>query len=69
MFILKGANEHQDNVSVLKRLTKIATHPTIHRRDKHEKERLDYGKGSLSTKKPRANEGFSYLLIMLYFVI
>ena len=37
MFVLKGANEYQDNVSVLKRLTKIATHPTIHRRDKHEK--------------------------------
>ena len=37
MFILKGANEHQDNVSVLKRLTKIATHPTIHRRDRHKK--------------------------------
>ena len=46
MFVLEGANEYQDNVSVLKRLTKIATHPTIHRRDKHEKERLDYGKGS-----------------------
>ena len=37
MFVLKGANEYQDNVSVLKRLTKIATHPTIHRRVKHEK--------------------------------
>ena len=37
MSILKGANEHQDNVSVLKRLTKIATHPTIHRRDRHKK--------------------------------
>ena len=37
MFVLEGANEYQDNVSVLKRLTKIATHPTIHRRDKHEK--------------------------------
>ena len=37
MFILKGANEHQDNVSVLKTLTKIATHPTLHRRDRHKK--------------------------------
>ena len=37
MFVLKGANEYQDNVSVLKRLTKIATHPTLHRRDEHEK--------------------------------
>ena len=37
MFALEGANEYQDNVSVLKRLTKIATHPTIHRRDRHKK--------------------------------
>lgn len=37
MFVLEGASEYQDNVSVLKRLTKIATHPTIHRRDKHKK--------------------------------
>ena len=37
MFVLKGANEYQDNVSVLKRLTKIATHPTIRRRDRHKK--------------------------------
>ena len=46
MFVLKGANEYQDNVSVLKRLTKIATHPTLHRQVKlTKKERLDYGKG------------------------
>ena len=37
MFVLEGANEYQDNVSVLKRLTKIATHPTIRRRDRHKK--------------------------------
>ena len=37
MFVLEGANEYQDNVSVLKRITKIATHSTVHRRDKHKK--------------------------------
>ena len=37
IFVLKGANEYQDNVSVLKRFTKIATHPTLHRRNKHKK--------------------------------
>ena len=65
MFVLKGANEYQDNVSVLKRLTKIATHPTIRRRDRHKKgtSRLRQRLVRLSKNEPRFSITYNQVIL------